>query len=47
LSILNDSPEPYTICFIIISAVVRLWFKQVRIIIVITRVRNGFRQVSY
>lgn len=24
LSILNDSPEPYTICFIIISAVVRL-----------------------
>lgn len=24
LSILNDSPEPYTVCFIIISAVVRL-----------------------
>jgi hypothetical protein len=24
LSILNDSPEPYTLCFIIISAVVRL-----------------------
>lgn len=24
LSILNDSPEPYTVCFIIISSVVRL-----------------------
>jgi hypothetical protein len=24
LSILNDSPEPYTLCFIIISSVVRL-----------------------
>jgi hypothetical protein len=47
LSILNDSPEPYTLCFIIISSVCRMWFKHVRIIIFITRVRNGFRQVSY
>jgi hypothetical protein len=38
---LYDCVDPYNLCFIIMSALYRLWFKQVRGIQSITRVRNA------
>jgi hypothetical protein len=41
MTILYNSVEPYSVCFIIMSALYRLWFKQVMRIQSITRVRNA------